>query len=88
MVAAARDGDEVAGDVLRWNAEELAEIGSGSGRTAGIDQDQPFEVVMSGVLFQVSELYRQALICVGGEELGHLRLTVDCLLLHRWWGLF
>ena len=51
----------MAGDVLRWNAEELAKsVLAVAGQLELIDQS--FEVVMSGVLFQVSELYRQAFI--------------------------
>jgi N-acetylglucosamine kinase-like BadF-type ATPase len=61
VVASAEKGDEVAGEVVRWNAEELAEsVLAVAGQLELIDQ--LFEVVMSGVLFHVSELYRQVFI--------------------------
>jgi N-acetylglucosamine kinase-like BadF-type ATPase len=64
VVAAARNGDEVAGEVLHWNAEELAEsVLAVAGQLELTDQS--FEVVMCGHLFEGSELYQQAFIgCV------------------------
>jgi hypothetical protein len=60
-MAAAKNGDEVAGEVVRWNAQELAEsVLAVAGQLKLMDQ--VFEVVMSGVFFQVSELYRMAFI--------------------------
>jgi N-acetylglucosamine kinase-like BadF-type ATPase len=75
VVAAARNGDEVAGEVLRWNAEELAEsVLAVAGQLELTDQS--FEVVMCGHLFEGSELYQQAFIrrVVSGSPLADCKL--------------
>lgn len=61
VVQAAESGDAVAGEVLTWNARELAmSVLAVAGQ---LDlTEQPFEVVMSGKLFQVSDLYCQSFI--------------------------
>lgn len=59
VVEAAEGGDEVAGEVLMWNASELAlSVLAVAGQLEL--SEQPFEVVMSGKLFQASDLYRQS----------------------------
>jgi N-acetylglucosamine kinase-like BadF-type ATPase len=61
VVRAAESGDAVAGEVLTWHARELAaSVLAVAGQLDLIEQ--PFEVVMSGRLFQASELYHQAFI--------------------------
>jgi N-acetylglucosamine kinase-like BadF-type ATPase len=61
VVQAAESGDAVAGEVLTWHAHELANsVLAVAGQLDLIEQ--PFEVVMSGRLFQASELYHQAFI--------------------------
>jgi N-acetylglucosamine kinase-like BadF-type ATPase len=76
VVAAARNGDEVAGEVLRWNAEELAEsVLAVAGQVELTDQS--FEVVMCGHLFEGSEIYRQAFIRRVVEGASH----ADCKLI-------
>lgn len=59
VVQAAAEGDLVAQDVIRWNAEELAESVLAIVQQLNL-ADEEFEVVMSGHLFAGSELYRQA----------------------------
>ena len=61
VVQAAESGDAVAVEVLTWNACELAaSVLAVAGQLDLIEHH--FEVVMSGKLFQVSELYRQSFI--------------------------
>jgi N-acetylglucosamine kinase-like BadF-type ATPase len=58
VVQVAESGDVVAGEVLTWNARELAaSVLAVAGQLDLIEQ--PFEVVMSGKLYQVSNLYCQ-----------------------------
>ena len=61
VVAAAEDGDGVACEILTWNASELAESVLAVARQLELTR-QPFEVVMSGKLFQASDLFRQSFI--------------------------
>jgi N-acetylglucosamine kinase-like BadF-type ATPase len=76
VVAAAEQEDEVAGEVLRWNAEELAEsVLAVAGQLELTDQS--FEVVMCGHLFEGSEIYRQAFIRRVVEGASH----ADCKLI-------
>jgi N-acetylglucosamine kinase-like BadF-type ATPase len=75
VVKAAENGDEVAGEVLIWHARELAEsILAVAGQLDLIGK--PFEVVMSGKLFQASDLYRQSFIerVQTGAELADCKL--------------
>ena len=75
VVQAAESGDAVAGEVLTWHARELAaSVLAVAGQLDLIEQ--PFEVVMSGRLFQVSELYRKSFIeCVQvGAKLAECKL--------------
>lgn len=61
VVQAAQAGDEVAAEVLAWNAQELAE--SVLAVAAQLDlMEQPFEVIMSGHLFTTYKPYQQAFI--------------------------
>lgn len=58
VVNAALAGDEVAREILRWNAQELAEsVVAVAGQLYLLKQ--PFEVVMSGTLFEM-EIYQAA----------------------------
>ena len=58
VVQAAESGDAVAGELLTWHAHELAN--SVLAVAGQLDlTEQPFEVVMSGKLFQVCDLYCQ-----------------------------
>lgn len=75
VVQAVERGDEVACEVLSWNAHELAmSVLAVAGQLNLTEQN--FEVVMSGKLFQVSELYRQSFIdCVQhSARLAEIRL--------------
>jgi N-acetylglucosamine kinase-like BadF-type ATPase len=61
VVKVAQTGDEVANEVLTWNAQELA----GTVLTVAAQLDliaQPFEVVMSGHLFAACDPFQQAFI--------------------------
>lgn len=61
VVQAAESGDAIAIEILTWNARELA--ASVLAVTGQLDlTEQPFEVVMSGVLFQASDIYQQSFI--------------------------
>lgn len=75
VVQAAESGDAVAREVLTWNACELAE--SVLAVAGQLDlTEQHFEVVMSGKLFQASNLYRQSFIenVQAGAKLAECRL--------------
>ncbi len=78
VVQAAETGDVVAREVLTWNACELAE--SVLAVTRQLDLiEQYFEVVMSGKLFQVSELYRQSFIgsVQAGAKVAECKLLIS-----------
>jgi N-acetylglucosamine kinase-like BadF-type ATPase len=75
VVQAAERGDEVACEVLSWNAGELAMSVLAVARQLELT-GLPFEVVMSGKLFQSSDLFRQTFIdCVQ-----HSTRLADCKL--------
>ena len=59
VVQAAAEGDLVAIDVIRWNAEELAESVLAVVKQLNL-MNEAVDVVLSGHLFEVSELYREA----------------------------
>ena len=61
VVQAAESGDAVAGEVLTWNARELAMSVLAVAGQLNLTE-QPFEVVMSGKLFQTSDLYYQSFL--------------------------
>ncbi len=78
VVQAAESGDSVAGEVLTWNAHELAESVLAVARQLDLSE-QPFEVVMSGKLFEFSDLYRRSFIerIQAGAELAESKLLTS-----------
>ena len=75
VVAAAEDGDKVAQEVLIWNAEELAQSVLAVARQLDLE-GQPFDVVMSGHLFEDSEIYRIAFV----ESVKNGEPKAECIL--------
>lgn len=56
VLQAAQGGDEVAREVIAWGGRELGESACGVIRQLGIE-DQQFEVVMAGSLFDGGDLF-------------------------------
>ncbi len=75
---AAKDGDEIACNIISWSAHELAESGCAVIQQLGI-QNREFEVVLAGSLFEGGDLYLHPLketILRTAPNVRFIRLTV------------